>query len=194
MLMNYTLTTRGKHVILLFFITGIFFSGRYMVQYFQESRSQNIVEVVENEEPVDEAQTEEPYIEKPYTEEAYTEEVIEDERADDSRYTLDDLDSLSTFIVSIHFEENTYELNEASYEDLDFLIFVLEEYSQEAITIASQRSYLGDMRRKVVFDYLISRGIDSSRISLYNFYGKHSEDDHVELFFENHFDGSGYSK
>lgn len=82
--------------------------------------------------------------------------------------------------LNINFEEGNSEIVEESFEELDKLVFMLKEYPEMEIQleghtdfrgIASSNFRLSERRVEVVKAYIVSKGIDSKRISTKAFGG-----------------------
>ena len=92
-------------------------------------------------------------------------------------FTKGDIIKLS----DVHFESNSYELNDSSKQELNKLFDLLRQYPDLKIKINGHTDNIGkartnlrlsERRAKAIFDYLIEKGIDKKRLT-YEGYGEY---------------------
>lgn len=123
-------------------------------------------------------------------------------------YTVEMLEDMKQMLFVFYFEKGQSDLNEESLEQLDILMEVLSAYPEEQIVIeghvngypnfiqTEENLALSGERSQVITEFLMDRGIENSRITVYNFgsevpYIRQStlqhQNDRVTVYFKNHF-------
>ncbi len=123
-------------------------------------------------------------------------------------YTVEELEDMKQMLFVFYFEKGQSDLNEESLEQLDILMEVLSAYPEEQIVIeghvngypnfiqTEENIELSGERSQAITEFLMDRGIENSRITVYNFgsevpYIRQSalqhQNDRVTVYFKNHF-------
>ncbi|MBE0451159.1 MAG: OmpA family protein [Clostridia bacterium] len=130
-------------------------------------------------------------------------------------YSIEMLEDMKLMLFVFYFEKGQSDLNEDSLEQFDILMEVLSAYPEEPIVIeghvngypnfaqTEENLVLSGKRSQAVAEYLIDRGIENSRITVYNFgsevpYIRQSvlqhQNDRVTVYFKNHFTNGDLNK
>lgn len=199
---QYKLTTRGKVVLGIFVLLIVAFiikGGIYISEYNKANEAVVPEEVNPDVEP---APVESPVIETP-------DPVVPPEDPEPKKiYSVEMLEDMKLMLFIFHFEKDRFVLDENNIEQLDVLIEVLEAYPEEPIVIeghvngypnfdqTEENLLLSGKRSQAVTEYLIDRGIENSRITVYNFGSEvpfirqsalQHQNDRVTVYFKNHF-------
>ncbi len=123
-------------------------------------------------------------------------------------YTVEMLEDMKQMLFVFFFEKDQSDLNEESLEQLDILMVVLNAYPEEQVVIeghvngypnfiqTEENLELSGERSQAITEFLMDRGIENSRITVYNFgsevpYIRQSalqhQNDRVTVYFKNHF-------
>lgn len=123
-------------------------------------------------------------------------------------YTVEMLEDMKQMLFVFYFEKDQSDLNEESLEQLDILMEVLSAYPEEQVVIeghvngypnfiqTEENLELSGERSQAITEFLMDRGIENSRITVYNFgsevpYIRQSalqhQNDRVTVYFKNHF-------
>lgn len=123
-------------------------------------------------------------------------------------YTVEELEDMKQILFVFFFEKDQADLNDESLEQLDILLEVLNAYPEEQIVIEGhvngypnfiqtvENLELSGERSQAITEFLMDRGIENSRITVYNFgsevpYIRQSalqhQNDRVTVYFKNHY-------
>jgi outer membrane protein OmpA-like peptidoglycan-associated protein len=217
---EYRLTVKGKvtvGVLMIVLALGMVSSGVYIWGSIQgasdvlpseteaEATSSNVTETVLAE--TTESSTEASSAQEENSSEAQS--GTEYSTVEETIYSQEDLDVLAQTRAVLYFEEGSSTYDEkAAYDALKEIIRVMELYPDEPLTIAgyvngypsfiqtSTSLALSKERAMSILQYFLDRGIDKSRINVYNFgseapasrqSAKQWQNDRVEVYFENHY-------
>jgi outer membrane protein OmpA-like peptidoglycan-associated protein len=208
---QYKLTTRGKVVLGIFVLLIVAFMVNGGI-YISEHNKANEAVVPEEVNPdVEPAPVESPVMETPVPVVPPEDPDVLELPADPEPkkiYSIEMLEDMKLMLFIFHFEKDRFVLDENAIEQLDVLIEVLEAYPEEPIVIeghvngypnfdqTEENLVLSGKRSQAVTEYLIDRGIENSRITVYNFgsevpYIRQSalqhQNDRVTVYFKNHF-------
>jgi outer membrane protein OmpA-like peptidoglycan-associated protein len=199
---QYKLTTRGKVVLGIFVLLIVAFMVKGGI-YISEHNKANEAVVPEEVNPdVEPAPVESSVSETP-------DPVVPPTDPEPEKiYSVEMLEDMKLMLFIFHFEKDRFALDENTIEQLDVLKEVLEAYPDEPIVIeghvngypnfdqTEENLVLSGKRSQSVTEYLIDRGIENSRITVYNFgsevpYIRQSalqhQNDRVTVYFKNHF-------
>ena len=217
----YELTLKGKVVvgILIFLlIIPIYFSGSYILDYIDhiDQTSENMKYVSDEKENDSKQTTEEVSIDE--STEATTTDPGDSETTDkpsettttntsEGIYTVNDLDDLSHFVMSIYFDENSDEIQNREALKLQ-LTEVFEMYPNEKIAVegfvngfpnfinSDESIELSQSRAKNIAELITSLGYQVSEMSIkgngtelpvYKDFGNQHLNDRVEVYFSDHY-------
>jgi outer membrane protein OmpA-like peptidoglycan-associated protein len=208
---QYKLTTRGKVVLGIFVLLIVAFMVKGGI-YISEHNKANEAVVPEEVNPdVEPAPVESPVTETPVPVVPPEDPDVLEPPADpepEKIYSVEMLEDMKLMLFIFHFEKDRFALDENTIEQLDVLREVLEAYPEEPIVIeghvngypnfdqTEENLVLSGKRSQSVTEYLIDRGIENSRITVYNFgsevpYIRQSalqhQNDRVTVYFKNHF-------
>lgn len=166
-------------------------------------------EPVGTEEPIG---TEDPVVteEPDETEVTIDSEEPEDTTASDPDkiYTLEKLEDMKQMLFILYFEKGQSNLDEEALEQLEILMEVLKAYPEEPIVIeghvngypdftqSEEKLDLSKERSQRVLEFLMDKGIENTRITVYNFGSEvpfirqsalQHQNDRVTVYFKNHF-------
>ncbi|MDW7660299.1 MAG: OmpA family protein [Bacillota bacterium] len=205
---HYRLTTRGKVVLGIFVLMLVALVVKGGIYISDLNRDVEVVapedtssEVANKPEVPTEAETPEDST-VPENPEEQTEPEPE------KIYTVEELEDMKQMLFVFYFEKGQSDLNEESLEQLDILMEVLSAYPEEQIVIeghvngypnfiqTEENIELSGERSQAITEFLMDRGIENSRITVYNFgsevpYIRQSalqhQNDRVTVYFKNHF-------
>ena len=205
---HYRLTTRGKVVLGIFVLMLVALVVKGGIYISDLNRDVEVVapedtssEVANKPEVPTEAETpEDPKV--PVNPEEQTEPEPE------KIYTVEELEDMKQILFVFFFEKDQADLNDESLEQLDILMEVLSAYPEEPIVIeghvngypnfiqTEENLELSGERSQAITEFFMDRGIENSRITVYNFgsevpYIRQSalqhQNDRVTVYFKNHF-------
>lgn len=137
-----------------------------------------------------------------------SEPVEQTEPEPEKIYSVEILEDMKQMLFVFYFEKDKSDLIEESLEQLDILMEVLNAYPEEPIVLeghvngypnfiqSAEQLELSGERSQAIAKFLMDRGIENSRITVYNFgsevpYIRQSalqhQNDRVTVYFKNHF-------
>lgn len=205
---HYRLTTRGKVVLGIFVLMLVALVVKGGIYISDLNRD---VEVVAPEDTSSEVANKPEVPTEAETPEDSTVPVDPEEQTEpepEKIYTVEELEDMKQMLFVFYFEKGQSDLNEESLEQLDILMEVLSAYPEEPIVIeghvngypnfiqTEENLELSGERSQAITEFLMDRGIENSRITVYNFgsevpYIRQSalqhQNDRVTVYFKNHF-------